>query len=378
MTPGMAPGMPSRRRALALLAGSLTLGGCQRSGGLTVGFMAPLSGRRTDLGEGGRNGALVAVERINALGGVAGRPLQLLVEDDQMDPQRAVAGFQRMLARGIVALVGAYAKPLSDAIGPMARAVDVPVISPNLALPVDAEHDDIVLRLNRTAQQNAQAYARQLTRSGQRRIAVIAEVSSREFVQSWIANFSQALSVLGSQTSQVLTYTADADTSFDALVRSTQGTACDGAMLIGPTTDVARLCQQFRRLRPGLPLCTIDRAGNAALLQLGGRAVEDLVLLQAFNPDDRSAAYLAFAQRFHERFGEAPGQGAVLAHDAMAVLAQAMQRQPRGRALADTLGRGEAFQGLQQPIRFDAQGGAQRQAFFVQVRHGRFATLGAA
>ena len=378
MTPGGAPRMPTRRRALALLSGSLALGGCQRSGELTVGFMAPLSGRRTDLGEGGRNGALVAVERINAQGGLAGRPLHLLVEDDQMDPQRAVAGFQRMLARGIVALVGAYAKPLSDAIGPMARAVSVPVVSPNLALPVNAEHDDIVLRLNRTAQQNAQDYARQLSGSGQRRIAVIAEVSSREFVQSWVTHLSQALSALGSATSQVLTYTADADTSFDALVRTALGTACDGAMLIGPTMDVARLCQQFRRLRPGLPLCAIDRAGNAALLQLGGRAVEGLVLLQAFNPDDRSAAYLAFAQRFQERFGEAPGQSAVLAHDAVAVLHQAMQRQPRGGVLVETLGRSEPFQGLQQTIRFDARGGAQRQAFFVQVRNGRFATLGAA
>lgn len=367
-----------RRRALALLAGSLALGGCSTRGELALGFLAPLSGRRTDLGENGRNGALVALETFNAQGGVDGRPLRLVVEDDGMNGERALAGFQRLLDQGIVALVGAYSKPVSDAVGPLAIKAGVPVISPNLALLVDDEHDDVVFRLNRTAQQNAKAYARHLAQAGQRRVVLLAEQSSRAFAQAWTGFFRQALQEQGSELVQVVSYTAGAGTSFDALVQTAGAQPCDGAMLLGPTVDVARLCQQLRRRRPGLPLTAIDRAGNGALLQLGGRAVEDLVLLQAFDPNGQNPAFLAFAKRFQERFGEPAGQGAVLAYDAVAVLHQALQHQARGVGLLETMSTTGPYRGLQQPIAFDPQGGAQREAWFVKVQNGRFATLGVA
>ena len=209
-------------------------------------------------------------------------------------------------------------------------------------------------------------------------MALIAEQSSREFVQSWTDAFGRALAALGSTLGQVVTYTAGAGTSFDTLAQAALARPCDGAMLIGPTVDVARLCQQLRRRSPGLPLATVDRAGSSALLQLGGRAVEGLVLLQAFDPNGQSAAFRAFTQRYAQRFGEPAGQGAVLASDAVAVVHQALQRQRDGGSLLDVVSGSGPFRGLQQPIAFDGLGGATRQAWVVQVRSGRFTTLGAA
>jgi branched-chain amino acid transport system substrate-binding protein len=366
-----------RRQLLAGLGGSLALAGCQRVGPIGIGFLGPLSGRRADLGEGGRNGALLAVEDANAAGGVAGRPLQLRVEDDQLDPALARTGFKRLQDQGIVALVGAYTKPVGEAVAPLAAAAGIPVVSPNLAIPTP--HGGGLFRLNRTSQQNAQAYARQLTQQGQRRITVVSELSSEEFVLSWLGHFQSALVPFGAQLGHQVRYISDPDTRFGALAEQALSAPCDGTLLIAPTVDVARLCQHLQRRRPGLPMATIDRNGNEQLLQWGGRAVEGVVMLQSFDPDARDTGFRAFAERYHARFRERPGQNAVMAHDAVALLHQALLRRGGSRVpLEQTLMQQGPYQGLQQTMAFDAQGVAARQAWFVAVRGGRFVTTGPA
>jgi branched-chain amino acid transport system substrate-binding protein len=54
-----------------------------------IGFLGGLSGRVADLGIGGRNGAILAVEMRNQHGGIKGRPIELIAEDDQQDAEIA-------------------------------------------------------------------------------------------------------------------------------------------------------------------------------------------------------------------------------------------------------------------------------------------------
>lgn len=373
-----------RRDWLAALAGGLSVGACSPREPLSIGFMGPLSGRRGDLGTGGRNGAMLAVELANGQGGVGGRPLRLLVEDDQLDPARARAGFSRLQDEGMLALVGAYTKPVCDAIAPLAAAASIPIVSPNLAIAGATAATDLVFRLNRTTRQNAQAYATQLHRAGQRRVTVVSELSSEEFVTTWLAQFRASLQGLGCRVSRQISYTSGPRTSFDALVDQAlvadeTGAEGDGVLLIAPTVDVARLCQALRLRRPRMPVAAIDRAGDQALLQLGGRAVEGLVLLQSFDPDGQGLAYLRFARAYQDRFGELPGQSAVMAHDATALVHQALLRHAAAPgALRRSIASGSPYQGLQQPMQVDPQGLAARSAWFVAVRGGRFATIGPA
>lgn len=56
---------------------------------LKIGFIAGLTGRFADLGTSGRNGAMLAVELQNAQGGIRGRPVTLLIRDDEHDPLHA-------------------------------------------------------------------------------------------------------------------------------------------------------------------------------------------------------------------------------------------------------------------------------------------------
>jgi branched-chain amino acid transport system substrate-binding protein len=57
---------------------------------IKVGFVGGLTGRLSDLGSGGRNGVMLAVEEINNAGGISGRPVELITKDDKQDPEVAV------------------------------------------------------------------------------------------------------------------------------------------------------------------------------------------------------------------------------------------------------------------------------------------------
>ena len=76
-------------RETVAVAGLLALAACAPPEPLRLGFVGGLSGRVADLGIEGRNGAMLAVEQRNKLGGVNGRQVELVVEDDQQNVDAA-------------------------------------------------------------------------------------------------------------------------------------------------------------------------------------------------------------------------------------------------------------------------------------------------
>jgi branched-chain amino acid transport system substrate-binding protein len=75
---------------------------------IKLGMLTPLSGSEAAFGPYMQNGAQLAINEINAAGGVLGRQLELVVEDDACDPTTAVAGANKLVTQGIVASVGGY------------------------------------------------------------------------------------------------------------------------------------------------------------------------------------------------------------------------------------------------------------------------------
>jgi len=83
-----------------------------------IGFLAGLSGRVADLGIGGRNGAILAVEMRNRQGGINGRPVELIAEDDQQDAELARHAASRLLASKVEVVIGPMTSTMALAIAP--------------------------------------------------------------------------------------------------------------------------------------------------------------------------------------------------------------------------------------------------------------------
>ena len=368
----LSQGLLARRSLLALGCGAATLPSACGRGAWRIGLLAPLSSRASDLGQGGRNGAILAQDQCNRSGGVKGRPIELVMQDDAQDANQARQALQKLIEAEVVAVVGPYTSSVAAAVLPLAQQAGLLLLAPTVtAADLFGQRDSLFL-LSRSAQESASDFARELTRRGQRRVAVAYDLSNRRFTESWLQAFRQAMQALGSEVCGTQAYESKAETSFNDVIGRLLGTAPQGLLFLAGAIDVARLAQRAQRSAPHLPLSTPEWASTQLLLELGGESVEGLLSMKNYNPADPGPRYQDFSRAYRQRFERQPDYAAVASYDACNVLFEALRRNSGFEALKTTLLQQGPWQGLQEPIAFDAHGDSHRRAWFVEVRHRQF------
>jgi branched-chain amino acid transport system substrate-binding protein len=127
-----------KRRPFLLAAPALVgLGAAARaqSGDLRIAMVGPLTGDQATIGEQMRRGAEMAVADLNGRGGVLGRRLALMLEDDACDPRQAVSVAGRVAGRGVPFVVGHYCSAASIAASDVYADAGVLQISPGSTNP---------------------------------------------------------------------------------------------------------------------------------------------------------------------------------------------------------------------------------------------------
>lgn len=354
---------------------ALLLAGCSPDKPIRIGLIAGLSDRASDTGDAGRNGLLLAVEQRNQIGGIQGRMLELVVEDDAQDPAKALAAAHRLVAAQVDAVVGPLTSVVASVVVPVFNQARIATISPTVSSSDFVGQDDFFIRMSSTTRHNALAYAHHLYQRGQRRVAVVYDVENRSYSDAWRNEFHTAFRGLGGQVVAEVAFAPQADTSLGETVQKMLAPQPDGLLFIASAIDVARLAQQAEKRAPDLPTSASEWAASEALVELGGHAAEGLLVAQTFNPADTSARYTRFHAAYLARFAREPGFSTLAAYDAATVLLQALERKERGETLKDAILRYGPYQGLQQSIAFDRFGDTDRKVFFTEVQGGQFVLL---
>jgi ABC-type branched-subunit amino acid transport system substrate-binding protein len=146
---------------------------------IRIGALAPLT--RPGWAEAGRHlvaGLELAVREVNDVGGIAGRPLELVVRDTAADPRRAAAAVDELAQLGVAALAGEYHSVVARAAAARADALGLPFLCSSAVLDTLTEQPtEWVARLAPAQSQGWRIYADFLLSAGHRRIAVAAEPS---------------------------------------------------------------------------------------------------------------------------------------------------------------------------------------------------------
>jgi branched-chain amino acid transport system substrate-binding protein len=356
---------------LGWLAATL-LAGCQRSAQpVRVGFLGGLSGTVAELGVNGRNGVLLAVETLNAEGR---ERYELLVEDDQQDGDKARAALRALADRQVAFVVGPMTSAVAVAVLPEAQALALPLISPTATTDELSGKPDMFFRVATDASGGARQLAERLFRRGVRSVAELMDERNSAYSLSFGGALAARMRELGGEVTAELRYGAP-NTDFDALARKLLERRPQAVLVVAGVGDSALLAQHVRRLDPAVQLAVTPWAANQRLLQLGGRAVEGCIALQALDLDGAAPAYRAFRKRYADRFGEDPATPAVQAYEAAMLGAQALRRAGSPSELAATLAKPARWSGLYSDIDLDANGDTARPLHMAQVREGRFAPL---
>lgn len=356
---------------------SVAFSGCKPSEPIRIGFVAGISGRVADLGVTGRDAAQFAVEQRNQTGGVSGRKVLLLIRDDEQKPELARRAVQELISEGVSAIIGPMTSDMGMAVVPVVNEARVLTVAPTATTEALTGIDDYFFRVTSTTRTFASRNASyQIRANRMRRVAAAYDLGNRSFTENWLSNFRTAFAEGGGEIIATMGFEVKNETAFLQIARDLLAFGPDGILLVANSMDSALLCQQIRKLDPLIPITLSDWGATERLLELGGKAVEGVTVVQTFDRHSTAPRYLAFRQAYMERFHREPGFAGVYTYDAVNVVLDAIGKQKSGRSLKETVLEIREFNGLQSLFSFDDFGDVKRpHASISVVSEGQFTFL---
>jgi branched-chain amino acid transport system substrate-binding protein len=369
---------------LSMAFGSLVLAGCSRptgagsasstdsgSGPIPIGEYASMTGDTATFGQSSHKGVEMAVEEINAAGGINGRQLELHLEDDNSKTAEAANAVQKLIDRDkVVAVIGEVASGSSLAAAPICQGRQVPMISPASTNPEVTQKGDYIFRVCFIDPFQGTVMAKFATNELKLKRVAVFKAQDRPYSTGLASNFVSAYQGLGGEIVANESY-ASSDTDFKAQLTSIKGKNPDAVYIPGYYNEVGTIARQARELGLTVPLLGGDGWDSPTLFQAAGTALEGCYFSNHYSPEDQSPAIQEFIQKFKAKYsGETPDAMAALGYDATKILGDAMKRAKSlsGPDLRDAIAATKEFSGVTGKISIDSDRNAQKPAVVLQIR----------
>jgi len=356
--------------ALAALPASPLFG----ADAIKVGEYASLTGKEASFGQYSHNGVALAVEEINARGGVLGRPIELISEDDQSRPGQAATVVQKLISRDqVVAVLGEVASSRSLEAAPICQARKIPMISPASTNPDVTEKGDYIFRVCFTDTFQGRLLADFAAKTLKaKKVAVLKDVKS-DYSMGLARNFLAGARALGIETALERDFSGG-DKDFKAQLTAIRSSNPDAVFVPAYYTDVGLIIRQARSLGIKVPLFGGDGWESTATPQVAGSAAEGTYFSTHFSVDDQRPEVQEFVKKFKAKYGVPPDAMAALGYDSAAILADALRRagSTDPAKLRDAIAATKDFAAVTGKITLDERRNASKPAVILEIKGGKF------
>ena len=366
--------------ALALTPVLLLLNGCSKQSGDTIkiGEFASLTGKEATFGQSSHEGTLLAIEEINAAGGVLGKQLQLLTEDTQSKSGESATVVNKLISRdGAVAILGEVASSRSLEAAPICQQSKIPMISPSSTNPKVTETGDYIFRVCFIDPFQGTVMANFATKTLKaKKVAVFTDVKS-DYSKGLAKFFKEQFVKNGGQIVAELDFNGG-DKDFKAQLTAIKAANPDGVFIPGYYTDAALIAIQAKQLVLNVPLLGGDGWDSEKLTEIGKDAVEGHYFSTHYSPDVGSDLSKRFVENYRKRWnGKNPDALAACGYDSAIVLVDAIKRAGTtdGTKVRDALAATKDFNAVTGNITINAQRDASKAAVILQVKDGKFKYL---
>jgi len=359
---------------VAALAGLIFAPSLSAQEPIKIGQFASLTGKEASLGQSSNKGTLMAIDDLNAAGGVLGRPLLLVTEDTQSKPGETATVVKKLISRDkVVALLGEVASSRSLEAAPIAQAAKIPMISPASTNPKVTETGAYIFRtcfIDPFQGPVMARFAREHLKA--KRVALVVSTSSAYSIG--LAKFFRESFVANGGTIVLEQKYSEGDKDFKAQLTAIKAAGVDAVFNPGYYNEGALIVRQARDLGLTLPIFGADSWEAEALIQLGGKAMEGAYLCSHYSPEDPSPRVQKFVAAYKKRFGSTPDSNASLGYDSVLVLVDAIRRAGTTErdALREAIATTRDFMAVTGKITIDSERNASKNAVIVQVRNGKF------
>jgi branched-chain amino acid transport system substrate-binding protein len=372
----------------AAIAGTTLLSACSGSSGggdgaaaetIRIGEFASLTGKEATFGQSSHEGTLLAVDELNAAGGVLGKQIQLIYEDNRSTPGESATIAKKLITRDkVVALLGEVASGRSLEVAPIAQQYKIPMISPSSTNPDVTAVGDYIFRVCFTDPFQGKLLAEFASRTlKSKNLAILSDVAAPYSVG--LARFVREPFVAGGGNIVAEEKYTGGDKDFKAQLTKIKATNPDAILVPGYYNDVGLIVAQARQLGITAPLFGGDGWEAPELIQIAGAdALVGTYYSTHFSPESTDPLSQKFVAAYKAKFnGKVPDAMAALGYDSVLVLADAIKRAggTESKAVRDALAATRDFPGATGRTTLDEKRDAAKPAVVITVKDGKFEYL---
>ena len=340
---------------------------------IKIGEYGSLTGTTATFGISTRNGIDMAVAKVNQEGGILGKQIEIIVEDDQGKPEEAATAIKKLINQDkVIAILGEVASSRSLAGAPICQTAKIPMITPASTNPKVTEVGDFIFRVCFIDPFQGEVMATFSRKTmNLKRAALLTDVKN-DYSVTLAEYFHKTFTELGGEIVAEESY-SEGDTDFKAQLTSIKSKKPETIFIPGYYTAVGLIARQARELGMKIPLIGGDGWDSPRLLEIAGEALENCYFSNHYSTDDPNPLIQDFVREYKIKYGEVPDAMAVLGYDAAMVLVEAIRRAGvlDTRKIRDEIAATRDFQGVSGKITIDSNRNAEKSAVVIKITEGK-------
>ncbi len=371
---------------VALVVGALAPAGFAQAP-VKIGVIQPLSGSVAASGNYVRMGAEIARDWLNAKGGIGGRKVELIIEDNKSDPKEAASAAEKLIVRDKVpAIMGAWGSSMTLAAMPKLEEYGVPmVVETSSAGNITKSGNPWIFRISPPSSMEALGMEQYVDKLGIKRADFLAV--NTDWGRGAAGAFGDMLKKKGAAIGAA-EFMEQSATDMNAQITKIKGTGGDTLFLTTAVEQITLVLKQGQEQRLVRKIITTGGSSSPSqLIKQAGAAAEGsyhIVFFMPWFPEAMPDPKLAkafvdeWAKRGHPFEGLTEG---FRGHDGIATIAEAIRVAGKDdpKAVRDALWK-VSLMGVNGPIKFDKEGPAGKESgqskpsiFVVQIKDGKVA-----
>lgn len=358
---------------ISLTLGLSLLSGCSSNSEdekvIKIGAIGPLTGKASTYGQSVKNGAELLQEEINKSGGINGKEIRFIFEDDQADPTPSIQAFNKLADNDkVVAILGPVTSGATTAVAPNATSKKIPLITPTATEPnITNKGGEYVFRGCFIDSFQGEILAKYAKESLNKKTAAVLYNAGSDYSKGIAETFKKDFESKGGQVTEYLSYN-DGDTDFNAQLTKIKSTNPDVLVLPDYYNVVGLIAKQARATGITSQFLGGDGWESEELYSIGGEAVNGALYINHYYSGDTDENVKKFVDAYKAKFNKDPDAFAALGYDTAKVLVKAIEKS--GDLSADKIKESLASMELDSVtghIKFNEERSAVKSASIIKV-----------
>ena len=306
--------------------GSGAAGAGSTTGDILVGEYGSMTGAQGTFGTSTHQGITLAMEQANAAGGIKGRKIKVLTEDDQSKQEEAANAVTKLISQNnVIAVLGEVASSASIAAAPICQSNKIPMITPSSTNESVTQKGDYIFRMCFIDNYQGPVMARFATQNLKaKRGAILTDVKN-DYSTGLTKVIEETFNTTGGHIVGKQSY-SNGDSDFHPQLTTIKSVNPDVIFIPGYYGDAAQIVSQARDLGITAPFVGGDGWESPKLLEIGGKALNGCYYANHYFSGDPDPVVRNFVQQYQQRWKVVPGALDALGYDAANVLVDAIKR----------------------------------------------------